>query len=185
MRAPLLYTILLFLMPPKHAVASKCAMVLGKDYIALDLEFAPIETLRRQVEAHIGRALVHRGEAHITIISPPEHRVLTQLFSASEIANQMKLALAQQNALIEATCIGKGEAMIDGQLAQTYFIVVKAEALFEFRQGLEREFRRRGGDSNAFRAARFFPHITLGFTKRDLHETDGVVKDGGSCFLTL
>lgn len=37
-------------------------------------------------------------------------------------------------------------------------------------------------EKGKFRAERFFPNITVGFNKRDLHESDGVIKDKTTCF---
>jgi len=54
----------------------------------------------------------------------------------------------------------------------TYFIVVDAPFLKTWRK------TRWGLNEEKFP---YYPHITLGFTERDLHLQDGAVKDARSC----
>lgn len=41
-------------------------------YLAMNLPFEPIEALRKELERRESVSLAHRGEAHITVITPPE-----------------------------------------------------------------------------------------------------------------
>lgn len=63
----------------------------------------------------------------------------------------------------------------------TVYLVVQSPDLVERRKALRNQFERNGGRTGDFDADRFFPHITVGFTGRDLHESDGVIKNNDSC----
>jgi hypothetical protein len=63
---------------------------------------------------------------------------------------------------IEALCINSGSAEIKGRVESTYFVVVSAPKIDQI--------RRKYGFTT------YFPHVTLGFTERDLHFEDGVIK---------
>lgn len=82
-----------------------------------------------------------------------------------------------QGSNFDVTCLGSGKKDKD----HTYFIVVESQDLVEIRKDVQKLFVHRGGDPLAFNPTKFYPHITLGFTTRDLHESDGVIKDKRSC----
>jgi hypothetical protein len=149
------------------------------DYLAQSLRSSPFETLRKELEKELRSPLKNRGEAHLTVITPPEWKILEQKISMAEAE---KIAMNQkiQAASFEPLCIGVGEKKAGEKTLKTYFVVVRSPGLLKYRRTLEDLFRSRGG-AGAFRADHFFPHVTLGFTDRDLHESDGVVKDEKSC----
>lgn len=68
---------------------------------------------------------------------------------------------------------------------KTYFLVVGSPALLAIRKKISKLFVEKGGQAKDFVADNFFPHVTIGFTQRDLFESDGVVKDATSCILPL
>lgn len=163
---------------------SSCASVGGKpvshpNYLSQDLPVDRYERLRSQVEAKTHENLKNRGEAHITVITPPEWDLLKEKLQMSEIED-----IARRNEIarapFEEVCIGRGDKIENGRALRTYFVVVRAPTLVRIRHEVENLARTRGG-SGAFVADHFFPHITLGFTERDLHEQDGVVKDKRAC----
>lgn len=128
-------------------------------YVAVPLELAPLTPLLAKAESLAGRPLVSRGEAHLTVVTPPEMKRLKPR------ARQRLLAdLRRQTLALRPVCLGVGKS---GDLA-TYFLVVDAPAIKKLRQ--------RAGLWD-----HYYPHVTLGFTERDLHEADGVRKDRRSC----
>ena len=154
-------------------------------YLAMNLPFAPAAMVRKELEQKIGYRLRNRGEAHITIITPPEY---THALSAKlpmvridQIANAEKI----QESQITPLCVGEGSAVIKGHLEHTFYVVVQASNLLKIRQQIQAEFVKRGGRVNAFNASPFYPHITLGFTLRDLYGSDGVIKNQKSCIYDL
>ena len=89
------------------------------------------------------------------------------------IARRMNI----QASKFKVVCLGRGTK----DDMSTYYVVVKSEDLLNIRKEIETLFIKKGGEKRKFRAENFFPHITVGFTKRDLHESDGVIKDETSC----
>lgn len=156
-----------------------------KSYLAMNVAYPPAADLLKQVEARLGFELKNRGEAHITVITPVEYdNALASKISIdriNEVAKQMKIQAAE----FEPVCIGRGLVNLDGRGEQTYYVVVKAPRLHEIREAVSRVFVQAGGDPRAFDASNFHPHITLGYTKRDLHADDGIVKNERSCWASL
>lgn len=149
------------------------------NYLAQDLPAARYEALRVQVETVADEKLKTRGEAHLTVITPPEFDLIKDKVSMAEIdeiANRANLAGAK----IEEICIGRGDKLQNAKELRAYFVVVRSAVALEVRREIEKLYRARDG-RKAFSADRFYPHVTLGFTDRDLHESDGVIKDRRAC----
>ena len=82
-----------------------------------------------------------------------------------------------QSADIKVIGIGSGNKLIEGTLEETFFVIVDSLKLRRIRHRIYDEFVANGGSPAAFDPTWFFPHITIGFTKRDLFEGDGVIKN--------
>lgn len=146
-------------------------------YLTMDLPFGPFEALRKQLEDRVG-PLKHRGEAHITVITPPEYfQVLKPAGITMEMIDELARKSKIQSSSFELICIGRGQA----QALKTYYAVVRSEDLLKIRQKIAELYKESGGGHGEFRPGQYYPHITLGFTERDLHESDGVIKDEASC----
>ncbi|WP_413294000.1 hypothetical protein ACLSU7_02600 [Bdellovibrio sp. HCB185ZH] len=156
-----------------------------KNYLAMNLEYKGYQPLLKQTEDILKSPLKNRGEAHITVISPVEFdKVLSRHLKMKDIhqvAEQMNL----QKSAYHPLCLGKGTLNIQGKEESTYFIVVESESLFKVRQAIEALYIKKGGKSGEFNPELFFPHVTLGYTERDLHYEDGVKKDAASCIYKL
>jgi 2'-5' RNA ligase len=154
-------------------------------YLGMDLNHEAFSRVREDVEKKIERKLLHRDESHITVITPPEFtEVLSKHLTMKDIeslAAKMKL----QEAAFKPTCIGRGQTLIDGKQEQTYYVVVHADRLFHIRRAIRDLYVKKGGQAKRFEPDAFYPHITLGFTKRDLHLQDGVIKDESSCVYAM
>jgi 2'-5' RNA ligase len=154
-------------------------------YLALILPVMATQRLQTQIEEHLQRPLLSRHEAHVTVITPPEfQKGLSAFIRIDEINEMAKQSQLQQTAL-RPICVGRGELVIDGHPEQTYFIVVEASALLTFRRQVQQLLIKRGGSAELFTPERFWPHVTIAFTKRDLFEQDGIVKDRQSCVYAL
>ncbi len=153
------------------------------DYLAKNILFAPIDNLKGQIEAQYSVTLKDRGEAHITVISPPEFAVLRNYVSIKTINNKAKDIL--QTTPFTVTCLGRGELVINGINEQTYFVVVNSNGLFDLRREILTLAIEKGFDGAGFDPDEFYPHITIGFTSRDLHLSDGVIKDSTSCIAEI
>lgn len=156
-----------------------------KNYLAMNVPFSPVNDLRQTTESKYGVALKTRGEAHITVISPVEYDLFFKdrfgISKINDIAREMKI----QELIFEPVCIGRGALEVktpEGvRKDETYYVVVKSQQLTELRQKIGEALQKTTGPKTAFDALKFDPHITLGFTQRDLHFEDGVVKDEKSC----
>jgi 2'-5' RNA ligase len=146
------------------------------NYLAMHLESAPIAQVRQELEKKEKIKLKDRGEAHVTVITPPEFEILKKNLSMEDI-NQIAALEKIQEADLKVRCLGRGQT---ADKLQTYFLVLESKTLLKIRAEIEKAWKKKGG-SGDFKAEHFYPHVTLGFTHRDLHEQDGVIKDERSC----
>ena len=143
-----------------------------KNYISLDLEYTPYQTLLKKLETKVG-PLNNRGEAHITIITPPEFKELLNHYTAAEIHAKAD-AFLKTSPTFKQICIGEGRLKTKAKNFATYYVVLSSPEMLQFRKQF-------ASKSSLFNAEKFYPHITLGFSVRDLHLEDGVVKDQSTC----
>ena len=151
--------------------------------LAMNLYYAPVLSLRSQLERALGKKLDFykawnkNGEAHITVITPLEYYdVLKKYISIEEIE---KIAIKNniQQSDLEVLGLGRGEKELEGKLEETYFLIFRSDNLLKIRHEVYKEFLKNGGALKDFDPEDFFPHVTVGYTKRDLHITDGIYKD--------
>lgn len=156
------------------------------NYLVMNLPFAPIAEVFKQVIIDQKRAMTSRGEAHITVVTPVEFwNVLRPVGMTIEMLNTIAQASKIQQANFQVICLGQGASLQDSKVEKTFFVVVQSEDLVKIRQRVQQVFISKGGNPKDFDPLKYYPHITVGFTKRDLHEKDGVIKDQGSCIFQL
>ncbi|MEQ1722589.1 MAG: hypothetical protein ABL930_05395 [Pseudobdellovibrio sp.] len=151
-----------------------------KNYFSIDLKYDRYKEVLAQLINKVG-PLKDRGEAHITIISPPEFKILTTGKKFKLNAQKITEAYVKYNKGVysfKEVCIGSSEKNQNSKSMKTYYIVLESPDLFSFRREIARlsELPTSQFDPNLFN-----PHITLGFTDRDLHFEDGAIKDAKSC----
>lgn len=151
-------------------------------YLAINLPYAPVARLVKDIEITFGDKLISRGEAHITVITPPEYERLSAYLDISEIHTMFAATL--QSTSFGIDCVGRSQAVLDGVIESTYYLVVDSTGLDDIRQQISRHYQLAGGPKPAF-AQPFHPHITIGFTRRDLYTEDGAVKNRASCVAGL
>jgi 2'-5' RNA ligase len=152
-------------------------------YLSLNLNYEPIKEFLERVDRYSYRPLKNRNEAHITLITPVEFKDdLSKYISIKEI-NQIAEKLNVQQSSYKPICLGRGSADQNTRYLETYFIVVESDDLLKIRKEIAALYKSRGGSK--FDPTHFYPHITLGFTERDLHESDGVIKNSNACMKTL
>lgn len=150
-------------------------------YVAMNLSYSPYQQLLEEVQKAEDLILKNRGEAHITLISPVEFdKVLKKHLSIKEI-EKIALNAKIQDALFNPVCVGRGQKEVEGRLEKTYYVVVDSPELLEIRKAVQAAYVKKGGSAQDFAPESFYPHITLGFTSRDLHFEDGVIKNKESC----
>jgi hypothetical protein len=157
--------------------------------LALNLPYEPIVDIRLRISQVVGRKLFFftgwnpNGEAHVTTISPVEYSDKLKDFVSIEEINELALKHNIQQSDLSILGIGSGSKVIDGVREETFFIVVESQKLRMIRKAIWELFVKNGGDPTAWNHASFYPHITIGFTKKDtdLHEPD-VLKDMSHSF---
>jgi 2'-5' RNA ligase len=152
-------------------------------YLMLNLNYEPFKEYFEKADQYTYSPLKTRGEAHITVITPPEFQDdLTKFVSIKEI-DEIAEKMNIQKSNFKPLCMGKGSFVENEKYLESYFIVVESEDLLNIRKEIAKLYKSRGGLK--FDPLHFNPHITLGFTDRDLYEGDGVIKNITSCLKTL
>lgn len=148
-----------------------------QSYLVQNVPYAPVLAVNKKIASIIGRKLKTRGEAHITVITPPEYdRALKGIVSIERI-HQLAEQWTVQEMTFDVICVGSGKAELEGKMEETFFLVVRSEDLFNLRKEIEKMYLERGGKPGGFVAEKYYPHITIGYTKSDLHIHQGVVKN--------
>jgi 2'-5' RNA ligase len=156
-----------------------------KAYLSMNLPYGPYKDLLEQLQRVEGITLSNRGEAHITVVTPIEYdKILKKHLSIAEIHKIAEAAKIQETAFIPV-CVGKGQKELNGKIEKAYFVVVDSPALIDLRGQIEAAYVKNGGKPQHFVPERFFPHVTLGYTARDLHYEDGVIKNKTNCLYQL
>lgn len=152
-----------------------------KAYLAMNLPYAPYKSLYEQIQDAEKIQLNTRGEAHITVVTPVEYdKVLKKHISIAEITKIAEEAKIQ-DLKFTPVCIGRGEKELNGKPEKVYYVVVDSSDLIDLRGKIEEIYVKNGGRPQEFVPEKFMPHVTLGYTARDLHIEDGVSKNRASC----
>lgn len=151
--------------------------------LSMNIPYESVANVRHQLSRLLGfdlktfRGWSPQGEAHVTVITPPEYaNVLSRYLSIHRI-EEMARQQYIQNSDLQILGLGSGRTSINGQIQSTYFLMIYSKNLLTIRQLIYKEYVKNGGPKNAWDPFHFYPHITVGFTLRDLHEQDGVIKD--------
>lgn len=155
------------------------------NYLAMSTPYASVQPLFEALKKREKLKLKSRGEAHVTVITPPEYKVLRDAGVTIEEINTIAVHRQIEKSDLEPVCLGVGQAMVGGKLERAYFIVVRSQNLLEIRRQVELLAARKAGHRVEFEGEHFYPHITIGFTKQDLHEEQGVIKGANSCLYPL
>jgi hypothetical protein len=154
----------------------KRAFVSHNDWVGMQLAPEPFFEIRERLEKTEG-PLKNRGEAHVTILTPPEFKSFGDKLSINEI--EAGISDDVQAARWTSICLGQGNLTSDPKL-KTFFIVIDSPDLVAIRHKIKimANLKNTGRD---FNPEAYTPHITVGFTERDLHLQDGVIKDRSAC----
>lgn len=144
-----------------------------KNYVSLDLEYPEYQETLNKLDTFLGKDLVNRGEAHITVITPPEFKTLNSKVSPEVIHQEWENWKTKS---FKKVCLGEGTVKENKKVLKTYYVVVETPEILAFREYLKSKY-----EVTDFKASVFYPHITLGFTEKDLHFEQGVIKDKKSC----
>ncbi|MBL7543855.1 MAG: hypothetical protein JNL11_08560 [Bdellovibrionaceae bacterium] len=156
--------------------------------LAMNILYSPIIKLRHDIQKILSlknplkflTAWNNNGEAHVTVITPPEAEKL--LAENERHLSQVRMdEIAKLNAIqtsdLKIIGLGSGKIFVGDCYEYTFFLIVESKNLIEIRRKIFKEFVAGGGKSSEFDPNHFFPHITIGYTHRDIHESDGLFKD--------
>lgn len=131
-------------------------------WLALPVSFAAVDRLRQGIERAEGAVLEHRGEAHITVVTPPEARAIRNHDPAYTL--EVLEALARP-ALDSARWSTPGIGRVEGDGRRTWFLVVESPDLLAIREALARDL---GLPRSVFDPRAQDLHVTIGFVGGDL-----------------
>ncbi len=150
--------------------------------LAMNVRYGPVVKLRGQIEKVTGLNLdffkgwTPQGEAHITAVTPVEYFDVLRHYISIDRIDCLARELSIQASDITIQGIGGGRTIVDGAKEETFFILVESRNLRRIRRAIYDEFMANGGHPGAWDPDEFYPHITIGYTRRDLHISDGVRK---------
>lgn len=144
-----------------------------KSYVSLDLEYPEYQQTLNKLDTFLGSNLVNREEAHITVLTPPEFKTISTNAAPETIHQEWEDWKSKK---FKKVCLGEGIFKEKKKILKTYYVVVESSELLAFRKYLKAKY-----NVKDFNAEIFYPHITLGFTEKDLHFEQGVIKDQKSC----
>ena len=151
--------------------------------LAMNVQYAPVKSLREELVQALGRELKFftlwqpTGEAHITVITPVEYFDKIKPYLSIERIEAIAQELNIQNSKFDILGLGRGQATLQEKTEETYFIIVRSENLLNIRKQIYAEYLQNGGPEGLWDPNLFYPHITVGYTLRDLHIDDGVIKN--------
>ncbi len=169
---------------PEVLATHKLDWTAKSNYVEMKVPYEPIAQLKLEVEKREGVTLQSRGEAHVTVLTPPEMTALRTRLSLEQINGFMEKSNLQKIP-IQLNCLGRSQIKQGERRLTTYYVVIQAPGLLKVREKLRQQFVAAGGDRQAFVVERIHPHITVGYTERDLYPDDGVIKDSRSCLYKL
>jgi 2'-5' RNA ligase len=149
------------------------------NWLAVNIPWEPINSFRGVLEKEGNAPLLHRGEAHITVLTPVEWQSLKKVLSMKELHQLFQKRI--QRVPYQVSCLGKFTKEMEGKTQSAFFLVVQSPGLFDVRQEISKLFAKKGGDPERFDPLEYFPHITVGFSEKDFHLSDGAIKDLRSC----
>jgi 2'-5' RNA ligase len=144
-----------------------------KSYVSLELEYPEYQQTLAKLDAFLSTKLANRGEAHITVLTPAELKLVSANTNPETIQQEWE---EWKTKTFKKVCLGEGIVKEKKKILKTYYVVVESPELLAFRKYLKTKYAVKD-----FEAEVFYPHITLGFTERDLHFEQGVIKDRKSC----
>ncbi|KAJ1981803.1 hypothetical protein H4R35_000569 [Dimargaris xerosporica] len=130
--------------------------------------------------------LQDRGEAHVTLITPPE---FSQILAPAGVTHADLVRIAQQHRVqriaFRPICIGRQQIpdpLEPGVNQVVYNLIVASPEWLQLRWAVWDHFVALGGEPSHWDPQYYYPHITIGFTHRDLFDQDGVHKGSNSCW---
>jgi len=137
-------------------------------YLIHKVSFNPVNRIKKAIEKIKGIQLVDRGEAHITVVTPPEHDAIQKAvegFSMERVERFVRDKI--QNLNWDTPGVGAARGLNpDGKYTEVYFLVARSSDLRMIRQEIAERFKI---PVEIFDPTKQDFHVTIGFTESDLH----------------
>ncbi|KAL2915382.1 hypothetical protein HK105_204998 [Polyrhizophydium stewartii] len=161
-------------------------------YVQLTVDFGSVLPIFQQLNATYG-PLTSRGEAHITVITPPEFLFAIKNALTIEEVEAIVLKHNLQSTPFRPVCVARQSQVVTaatspavGKRTFVYNILVDSPGLYAIRREVQKAYIAKGGDpSNFDYIAGFYPHITLGFETNDWFPEDHAYKTYATCFANI
>ena len=153
-------------------------------YLVMNLNVTYLQPLIAELNATSSLSLKSRGEAHITVISPPEFNSGLKAVMTMDEINQIAVDSGIQSSKFRVACLAR-QSQVDLKLSKrsaVYNLIVESPALFAIRNRIQEKYMEKGGDPSNFDSERYNPHITLAFEEHgDWFPEDQVFKTMRTC----
>ncbi|KAJ2004476.1 hypothetical protein H4R26_002491 [Coemansia thaxteri] len=164
-------------------------------HLQLTLDYSRFTHLIEAVNDTAAGALQSRGEAHVTVVTPPEFDFALKpagvtMQEIESIAKRLDI----QSARLQPVCVGRFSGALprpaldaDHGTFLLYSLVVADVFgdLTDIRREVFKLYRKKGGNGALFQPEGFWPHVTLGYDRRDLFIEDGIYKGSNYCYAPL
>ena len=155
-------------------------------YLARNISFEPISQIRRHIEVQRNLKLKHRGEAHITILTPPEYNQIRE-WNPTISMNSINRLVGPVVQYLHFNILGIGSVKglnTDNERSEVFFLVIRSRGLRAIRKLIAAEW---SIPTKVFNPMQQDFHITIGFTVSDLFSRTGfeIKKDMSSIQLDL
>ena len=144
-------------------------------YLIQNVSYEPVLKIKNAIEKIKNIQLISRGEAHITILTPPEFNKIKESypdFSMEQIESLYKDKIQNMSWKNLGIGVQKGQNH-KGEYSEVYYLVVHSKDLRELRYKIQKDF---DISNEVFNPELQDFHVTIGFTNSDLHNIDKSAK---------
>ncbi|KAI7904555.1 uncharacterized protein BX663DRAFT_320855 [Cokeromyces recurvatus] len=122
----------------------------NSSWLAMNFDFQYVKPIFDFLNTTHKVPLLSRGEAHITVISPPEFTVLATAGVTIDDLNKIAISDTIQKSKVEIICIGKEDVVIENKNRIVYQIIVKSSDLIGIRKKIFQLYARKDGNTALF-----------------------------------
>ncbi|KAL1934476.1 hypothetical protein VTP01DRAFT_6658 [Rhizomucor pusillus] len=151
-------------------------------WLGMNLDYKYVEPLAKELNSTSDVPLQTRGEAHITVVTPPEFNVLKEAGITLDELNAIALDMDIQSLSFVLICLGREKVTKDGKDYIVYQGIVDAPSLTNIRNAIFRRYASKGGNTALFDPQNYKPHFTIAYNVGDLFESDHVSKGYNVCY---
>ncbi|KAI8388068.1 uncharacterized protein BYT42DRAFT_220646 [Radiomyces spectabilis] len=118
-------------------------------WLGQNVDFQYIAPLLKELNS-TAESLLSRGEAHITVVTPPEFKTLNTANITIQELNDLAKKHRIQSGRFRAVCLGKEQVEAKGKNYVVYQVIVDAPHLVRLREEIFRLYYEKGGNTALF-----------------------------------